>query len=183
MLRSWIAAVLGCLGLIWVAGCATAPSTVEERKALELEAEAAIRRFVGLDAGMDAKFFRTAKGYAVFPSVGKGAVGLGGAYGRGVLYEGGKVVGYCDLSQGSIGFQLGGQAYSEIIFFENDRKVADFKAGNFEFAAQASAVAIRADASANARYDDGVAVFTAAGEGLMFEASLGGQRFTYQPRM
>jgi lipid-binding SYLF domain-containing protein len=114
--------------------------------------------------------------------VGKGAVGVGGAYGKGVLYQGGRAIGYCDLSQASIGFQLGGQAYSEIIFFEDELSLQNFKSGTLEFAAQASAVAAASDASANADYDHGVAVFTLAGKGLMYEASIGGQKFTYQAK-
>jgi len=96
-----------------------------------------------------------------------------------VLYEGGSVVGYCDLTQASIGFQLGGQAYSEIIFFKDKASLGDLKRGNMEFAAQASAVAVTADASSNADFDNGVAVFTLAGQGLMYEASIGGQQFSY----
>ena len=109
------------------------------------------------------------------------AIGVGGAYGRGVLYQGGRQIGYCDLSQGSIGLQLGGQAYTEIIAFENQSAIQEFKNNNFEFGAQASAVALESGSGANAKYDDGVAVFTMDEKGLMFEASVGGQRFTYTP--
>jgi lipid-binding SYLF domain-containing protein len=128
-----------------------------------------------------ARFFESAVGYAVFPSVGKGGMGFGGAYGSGVLYQRGQPVGKTTLTQVTIGFQLGGQAYSEIIFFESERVLSDFKGGNFAFAGQASAVALASGASANANYQWGVAVFTAAKGGLMFEASIGGQKFTYEP--
>jgi lipid-binding SYLF domain-containing protein len=117
----------------------------------------------------------------VFPTVGKGAVGVGGAYGKGVVYQQGEVVGYCDLSQGTVGLQLGGQAYREIIFFEYKEALDWFKTGNFAFSAQASAVAVNEGASADAKYDRGVAVFTMTKGGLMFEASIGGQKFGYQP--
>jgi lipid-binding SYLF domain-containing protein len=126
-------------------------------------------------------FLDKSVGYAVFPTVGKGAIGVGGAYGRGVLYEGGRQIGYCDLSQGSIGLQLGGQKYTEIIAFETKPAIQEFKNNNFEFDAQASAVALESGSGANAKYDDGVAVFTMDEKGLMFEASVGGQRFTFVP--
>ena len=170
-----------CIMLLAI-GCSTAPRTAEKKVTLEEKAAVTVQRFKQSDPSMSEYFFSKAVGYAVFPTVGKGAIGVGGAYGRGVLYEAGRVVGYCDLSQGSIGFQLGGQAYSEIIFFETAGALSDFKQGNLEFAAQASAVAASADASANADYEHGVAVFTLAGQGLMYEASIGGQRFTYQAK-
>jgi lipid-binding SYLF domain-containing protein len=118
----------------------------------------------------------------VFPTVGKGAVGVGGAYGRGVLYEGGVVTGYCDLTQGSIGLQLGGQAYSQIIAFSTAEALTLFKTGNFAFDAQATAVALKSGAGANAKYSNGVAVFTMDESGLMFEASIGGQKFSYEAK-
>ena len=112
----------------------------------------------------------------------KGAIGVGGAYGKGILYQDGRQVGYCDLSQGSIGFQLGGQAYSEIIFLQTNSNLEDFKSGHFAFAAQASAVAVTAGASADAAYTAGVAVFTRPRRGLMGEAAIGGQNFTSEAK-
>jgi lipid-binding SYLF domain-containing protein len=106
-------------------------------------------------------------------------IGIDGAYGKGGQYEGGKWVGYCDLTQVSIGFALGGQGYIELIFFETKAAVDHFKSGNFAFAAQASAVALESGVSANAKYDNGVAVFTMSEAGLMYEASIGGQKFSY----
>jgi lipid-binding SYLF domain-containing protein len=123
-----------------------------------------------------------ADSYAVFPTVGKAAVAIGGAYGKGVLYQHGKFVGYCDMTQASIGFALGGQAYTEIIVFKTPEALTRFKSGNFAFSAQATAVAVRAGAGANAKYDDGVAVFTMNEAGLMGEASVGGQKFSYVPK-
>ncbi len=128
------------------------------------------------------QLFDSASGYAVFPTVGKGAIGVGGAYGRGQLFEDGQVGGFCDLTQGTIGFQLGGQAYSELIFFETATALTRFRRGNFAFAAQASAVAATAGASADADYESGVIVFTMAKGGLMFEASVGGQKFNFESR-
>jgi lipid-binding SYLF domain-containing protein len=162
-------------------GCATAPKSEADRSDLISKANTTVEQAQKNDPGLK-QFMDRAAGWAVFPSVGKGAVGVGGAYGKGVLYEKGVVVGYCDLSQASIGFQLGGQAYSELICFETQAAVDKFKSGNFAFAAQASAVALKAGAGANAKYSDGVAVFTMGEAGLMYEASVGGQKFSYQPK-
>ena len=140
---------------------------------LVVEDDASLRRI--------AEYRLTAAGYAVFPTVGKGAIGVGGAYGRGELYEGGHRAGYCTLTQASIGLALGGQKYTQLIFFETPAAVERFKSGNFAFAAQASAVALRSGVSANAKYADGVAVFTMGEAGLMYEASIGGQKFSFQP--
>jgi lipid-binding SYLF domain-containing protein len=126
------------------------------------------------------RFFSKAVGYAVFPSVGKGAAGVGGAYGAGVLFEHGKPTGRVTLTQVTIGPQIGGQAYSEIVFFQTPAAIADFKSGLLKVAAQASAVAVKAGASADAQYARGVAVFTQTQGGLMAEASIGGQRFDYR---
>jgi lipid-binding SYLF domain-containing protein len=126
-------------------------------------------------------FIEDAAGYAVFPSVLKGGIGVGGAHGDGVLFERGVPVGRASLTQVSVGAQLGGQEYSEIVFFETPQALAQFKRGEFTFAAQATAVALKSGAAANARFKDNVAVFTSAKGGLMFEASLGGQKFKFEP--
>ncbi len=166
---------------ILLAGCQTAPKTQADKDVLAMQAESTVVTFKTLDREMKT-FFDSAKGYAVFPSIGKGGLGVGGAYGKGVLFEKGELVGYCDLSQGSIGFQIGGQAYSEIIFFQTQHTLATFKAGEFAFAAQASGVAVKAGASADAAYTAGVAVFTRPIGGLMGEAAIGGQNFTYEAK-
>ncbi len=166
---------------IVLSGCSTAPSSVVKRDLLHERSQGVIVRFKSKDASIS-KFFDTASGYAVFPTVGKGAIWIGGAYGRGELYEKGVMVGYCDLSQATIGLQLGGQAYSEVIFFENDVSLHDFKANNFAFSANASAVAANVGASTTADYEDGVLVFTRTKGGLMFEASIGGQKFSYEAK-
>lgn len=126
-------------------------------------------------------FFSKAHGYAVFPTVGKAGIGLGGAYGEGEVYRQGRFIGTSSLSQLTIGFQLGGQAYTEIIFFKDKHALDDFISGNFEFNAQASAVAVTAGASADADYDNGVAIFTMPKGGLMYEATVGGQKFSFDP--
>jgi len=147
-------------------------------------------------------FFKSAYGYAVFPNVGKGGIGIGGAYGKGWVYRGGKVTGETSLFKATIGFQLGGQVFSEMIFFQDQRAYAEFISGEFEFDASASAVAITAGLQAKAgtegatasasagpatgkqaetSYHKGMAVFVHTKGGLMFEATIGGQKFTFEP--
>ncbi len=146
-------------------------------------------------------FFKTAYGYAVFPTIGKGGVGVGGAYGKGQVYRGGKVTGYTSMTQLTIGLQFGGQAFSQIIFFKDKRAYDEFTSGNFEFGAQATAVAITAGATAQAgtggggasattgsqagkqesSYYKGMAIFTHVKGGLMYEAAIGGQKFNFKP--
>jgi lipid-binding SYLF domain-containing protein len=131
------------------------------------------------DEGIN-KFFKGAVGYAIFPSIGKGAIGIGGATGTGCVYAGGAQIGNARLSQVTVGLQLGGQSYSELIFFQTAKTLDGFKNSDFSFDAQVSAVAVTAGASANAAYRNGVAVFTMAKGGLMYEASVGGQKFSYE---
>ena len=147
----------------------------------QLDVQKAIIAIKAADPGIET-FFENAAGYAVFPGVGKGGFIIGGAYGKGLVIVGEKVDGYTSMTQGSIGLQAGGQKYSQFIFFRDDTAIGHFKRGNFEFGAQASAVAITAGASADAAYDSGVAIFTHARGGLMVEGSVGGQRFTYKPK-
>lgn len=142
------------------------------------------------------KFEKDAYGYAVFPTIGKGGVGIGGGYGKGRVYVGGKRVGTTSMTQLSIGFQLGGEAYSELIFFKDKRAYEEFTGGEFEFGAQAQAIAITSSAGAGAgttgstasantaqaktSYTKGMAVFIMGKGGLMYEASLGGQKFNFK---
>jgi lipid-binding SYLF domain-containing protein len=154
------------------------------------------------DAGSSSVYFSKSYAYAVFPSVGSGAVGVGGAYGKGRVYVHGKHVGDTKMGQLSIGFQAGGKAYSEIIFFEDKRALDEFESGNFEFGADASVVAITAGANASAAtngasagasanssdattraggFYKGMAVFTIAKGGLMYSAAIAGQKFSYTP--
>jgi lipid-binding SYLF domain-containing protein len=127
-------------------------------------------------------FIDKSVGYVVIPTVGKGAIGIGGARGKGVLYEGGAVTAVITLSQLSFGFQWGGQAYSELIFFEDAATLENFKHGNYELNAQASAVAVKAGASADAAFNGGMAIFTFAKGGLMYEAAVGGQKFKVEAK-
>lgn len=126
-------------------------------------------------------FFDNSAGYAVYPTVGKGGIGIGGARGNGLVIVNDKVDGETTLTQVTIGFQLGGQKYAEFIFFKDQAALDQFRRGNFELGAQASAVAVTAGASADADYDKGVAVFTNVGGGLMYEATIAGQKFKYKP--
>jgi len=153
-------------------------------------------------AGASGAFFDSAYGYALFPTIGKGGIGIGGAGGKGRVFVGGEHVGNTSVAQVSVGFQFGGQAYSMIIFFEDERAFTDFASGNFEFGAQAAAVAITAGASAGTstggggtagasggqhdattrgKYTKGMAVFTVAKGGLMYEATIAGMKFGYKP--
>jgi lipid-binding SYLF domain-containing protein len=175
----WMCA-LAAVGGLFLSGCSTAPKSEANRESLETQAQAAIQVAKTTDPGM-AKFFDTAAGYAVFPNIGKAAWVVGGAYGKGILYEHGQPAGYCDMTQASVGFAWGGQAYTEIIFFETPEALNKFKAGQLTLAAQASAVAVTLGASANAKYANGVLVFTKGLKGVMVEASVGGQKFNYQP--
>ncbi|MGH7514980.1 MAG: YSC84-related protein [Gemmatimonadales bacterium] len=139
-----------------------------------------IAKFKEKDPGME-KIFSDAVGYAVFPTVGKGAIGIGGARGKGWVYQRGGVIGNSTLTQVSIGFQLGGQAYSEIVFFQTRQALDNFKLGHLKLDAQASAIALTARASADLAYRNGVAIVTMAKGGLMYEASVGGQKFSFTP--
>lgn len=155
------------------------------------------------EAGESGAFFDKSIGYAIFPTIGKGGIGIGGAYGTGKVYKKGVEIGTSKMAQVTIGLQLGGQAFSQIIFFENEDALNNFTSGNFEFSADASAVAITAAASAGANtgggvsagvsggkndadtaslgYRKGMAIFTVAKGGLMYQATLGGQKYTFEP--
>ena len=154
------------------------------------------------NAGESGSFFDNSYGYAVFPTIGKGGIGIGGAHGKGRVYAAGEYVGDTSVTQLTIGFQLGAEAFSEMIFFEDKRAFEEFTGGNFEFSADASAVAITAAAKASATttgssagasggkkdattvgsYHKGMATFTVAKGGLMYQATVGGQKFSYTPR-
>ena len=153
-----------------------------EKKKNKIIADAADAKeeFIKSDWQMK-KHFSNAHGYVIFPNVGKGGIGIGGAAGNGVVYESGSKIGMAKLSQLSIGFQWGGQAYREIIFFETKETMDRFKESKVELSAQASAVAVKAGASADAKYVDGVMIFTMQKSGLMYEASVGGQKFKFNP--
>ncbi len=150
------------------------PSEVDDLNAKAMEAKAEMLK---ADPKMQ-RFFDSANAYVTIPTVGKAGFGVGGARGKGLLYEGGKPTAIVTLTQLTVGFQWGGQAYSEFLFFKDAKDTEDFKRGNYELGAQASAVAVTAGVSADANYTGGVAVFTRAKGGLMYEASVGGQKFS-----
>ena len=125
-------------------------------------------------------YFKKAKGYAVFPNIGKAGIGIGGARGKGEVFEKDEVIGSTSVTQLTIGLQLGGQAFSQIIFFKDKKDLERFTQGNFEFGASASAALITEGVNASADYSDGVAVLTFSKGGLMYEASIGGQKFSFQ---
>lgn len=152
----------------------------DSKDKMQLKVASAILEIKAEDPGIQ-EFFDSSAGYAVFPTVGKGGIGIGGARGNGLVIVNDKVDGETTLTQLSIGLQLGGQKYSEFIFFRDEAALEQFRRGNFEMGAQASAVAVTLGASADANYDKGVAVFTVVGGGLMYEASIAGQKFKYKP--
>ncbi len=124
--------------------------------------------------------FDKSYGYVIFPNVGKGAVGVGGASGNGAVYENQRLIGMAKMIQVSVGFQFGGQAYQEVVFFEDKAAMDHFKNNKLEFSAQVSAIAAKAGGAANVKYREGVLVFTQKKGGLMLEAAVGGQKFTYK---
>ncbi len=144
------------------------------------EAELAKQEFLEADFQME-KHFDNAYAYIIFPNVGKGAFWIGGAAGTGICYENGQIIGVVKMTQINIGLQWGGQAYREIIFFENKKVLDKIKQDNLKVAAQVSAIAATEGASANAEYENGIMIFTMGKGGLMLEASVGGQTFKFKP--
>jgi lipid-binding SYLF domain-containing protein len=183
---------------ILFAGCQSDQSTGDASKAeakqqkaeadleqLKADAEATRSRAEKEIANIE-NYYDTAAGYAIFPKVTKGGLVVGGAHGWGVVYErrsigGDKIIGTSELTQGSVGFQIGGQSFSEVIFFEDDMALNNFKKSDAEFSGQASGVAGGAGATEAAKYENGVAIFVFGQKGLMGEASIGGQGFNFKP--
>jgi lipid-binding SYLF domain-containing protein len=147
---------------------------------LQAESKQAIANFKEKDSTLET-FFANSAGYAVFPDVGKGGFVVGGARGKGIVYQNDKVIGRATMTQASIGAQVGGQTFAQVIFFETPASLNDFKAGKFEMSADVSAVAAAEGASKSAKYKQGVAVFTLPKKGLMAQASVGGQKFKFEP--
>jgi lipid-binding SYLF domain-containing protein len=186
MKRTWLA-------ILWLVACSTSASWADEYSdTVELFK----------NAGESAGFFNNSYGYAVFPTIGKGGLIVGGAYGSGRVYAKGQYVGDTSMTQLSIGLQAGGQAYSQIVFFQDERAFREFTNGNYEFGADVNAVAItaaasasagttgasagasggRKDASTSGSYYKGMAVFTVVKGGAMFQATVAGQKFKYTPK-
>jgi lipid-binding SYLF domain-containing protein len=168
--------VAGLLG-----SCATAPASREDKAELVAEATSRWQQMNAEDPALGTLVKRS-HGYALFPNVGKGGLVVGGAYGRGVVYERGQHIGYSDVTQGSVGLQAGGQSFSELLVFENKAALDRFKEGRLGFAADASAVVLKSGVATNTNFVDGVAVVVQPIGGVMVEAAIGGQQFTYQAR-
>ena len=171
-----VAAIFFTAGLL--AACSTAPPTTSERDELTQRAMAERDQWNQIDPGIE-KLAKSSQGYAFFPEIVKGGLGVGGAYGRGVVFEQNQQIGYADVTQGSVGFQAGGQTYSELVVFENKAALERFKQNKVDFGANASAIIAKTGAAANTRFVDGVAVFVRPTAGAMAEAAIGGQRMTY----
>lgn len=170
-------------GMLFIAslflfGHSVTAQNTKDRKIIE-DSKAAKEAFIQAD-GLMQSLFDNAYGYVIFPNVGKGGIGVGGAAGNGVAYERGQMIGMAKMTQATIGFQFGGQAYREVIFFETKEQMDRFKENKVELSAQASAVAATKGASANAKYTDGVMIFTQTKGGLMYEASVGGQQLKFR---
>ncbi len=161
-------------------GCATAPTTASDREDLKAAAADALKEMEAQDPGL-APFLAGSHGYVVFPRVGKGAYIVGGGYGRGIVYRQGIPIGYADVTQLSVGFQVGGQAFMQVLAFETPRNLEQFTNGILNLSATASAVILKSGAAAAAKYTNGVAVFVKPVAGAMVEASVGGEQFTYRP--
>ena len=165
------------VNLLLLTACGWNPDKPDQQRQEALETIAAFKK---KDPAIKS-FFDSAYGYAVFPSVGKGGWVIGGAYGTGKVFRQGQIIGSTSIVQGTIGFQLGGQVYSEIVFFKDKQAFDRFKSGRLEFDAQVSAIAVTLGAAAKAAYEEGIAVFVMTKGGLMYEASVGGQSFTFTP--
>jgi lipid-binding SYLF domain-containing protein len=162
-------------------GCApTRPQTLASRDLLSMQVDEAIGLFKARDPGIQTYFDRS-YAYAVLPKVTKGAVMVGGAFGRGQVYVGGAMAGYCTMSQASLGFSFGGQYFREIIFFQDKTAFDRFTMDDFTMSAQVTAVALTSGAASKTDYQFGVAVFIVPDQGLMVDASVGGQKFRYEP--
>jgi lipid-binding SYLF domain-containing protein len=182
-MKTRFAWTLGCaLTAAWLTGCGSTPSagTPDERSAIHNQCVAALNDMKAADPTLQSKM-DSAYGYAIFPSVVNGAFAVGGAYGKGEVYKQGNLLGYADMSQANIGFQIGGQKYSELILFQNDTALTNFQQSTMAFDARATAVALASGAAAAADYTNGALVLTKAEGGLMLQAAIGGQKFRYMP--
>ena len=159
-----------------LAGCASTPPD----DVLIQNARNTLERFIERDPSLQA-WVDHAHSYAIYPEIGKGGFGVGGSFGRGIVFENGRPIGRTSASQGTIGAQIGVQTFSQVIFFQDDAALRTFQRENLEFSAQATAVAARSGAAATTSYERGVAVFILVRGGLMAEATIGGQKFHYTP--
>jgi lipid-binding SYLF domain-containing protein len=172
-----LVALVLCAAIV-LAGCETVPERGESRNVLSAQVNEAVAIFKDKDPEIK-QFFDKSYGYAVLPKVFKGAIWVGGAYGKGEVYEKGRMAGYCDMKQATLGFSFGGEYFREIIFFRDKFDLDAFKAEEYTFSAQVTGVAVTTGAAAKADYKSGTAVFITTDKGLMVDASLGGQKFRY----
>jgi len=147
---------------------------------LRMDSKQAMSDFVSADPGLQ-KFVDSSAGHAIFPSVGKGGFIVGGARGKGLVFEKNNIIGQATMTQASVGAQVGGQTFAQLILFETPAALNDFKSGKFEMSAEVSAVVVKSGASSAANYKNGVAVFTLPKTGAMLQASVGGQKFKFEP--
>ncbi len=180
MLRTPLVALGLCVVAAWMAGCSQSvvPETPQEKTSLVQEAEHTVKWASQVNSEVRYYMARS-PAYAVFPQVGKGGLIVGAGYGKGALYEQGHFAGYCDVRQLSVGAQIGGQEYSQIVFFETPLALSRFKNGHAVYHAAVSAVAADASASGGSQYQDGIAVIVLDSQGLMAEAAMGRQEFRY----
>lgn len=166
--------------VLGVIACSTVPKSEASKSVLSADVDQAIAVMKAKDPGIE-RFFGTSYGYAVLPKVFKGAFVVGGANGKGHVFERGRKVGYCQMSQATLGFSFGGEFFREIIFFKDKSDLDKFRAGKYTFSAQVTGVALSIGAAAKASYKAGMVVFVMTDTGLMIDASLGGQKFKYVP--
>jgi lipid-binding SYLF domain-containing protein len=181
-MKAKIIVVVLCLTAFVLASCATEPERPEAKAVLSAEVNETIAIFKGKDPDIQ-RFIDNAYAYAVLPKVFKGAVLVGGAHGDGEVYEQGNLIGYCSMLQATLGFSLGGEYFREVIFFQNWDDLQVFKSEEITFSAQVTGVAATVGAAAKTDYQAGMVVFITTDSGLMVDASLGGQKFTYIPKL
>lgn len=172
--------VLGLIAVMFV-GCASAPEARPDQRALEARADGTIETFIARDPSMRQLLSQSA-GYAVFPEIVEGGFVVGGSMGVGVVYQNERPVGYAELRAGSLGLQLGGQSFSQIVVFETTEALDRLRAGNFDMSAGVTATAIQSGAAASARFEGGTAVFVDDESGLMAGASVAGEQFTFHAK-
>jgi lipid-binding SYLF domain-containing protein len=169
------------ISLSLVAGTVALASTMTARaEDLKTKSAEAIQNFKMADSGLT-NFFAKAAGYAILPSVGEGGFIIGGEHGDGLVYEKDKLVGKVTMSEVSVGAQVGGGSFEEVIFFETEAALKDFEKSKWEMSAKAKANLAASGAAANAKYEQGVAVFTLPKSGAMVAAAIGGQKFKFEP--
>ncbi|MCL2640026.1 MAG: hypothetical protein FWD53_04195 [Phycisphaerales bacterium] len=167
------------LSLLLAACGSVAPKTADDAKLRHANVTQAIADMKAKDPTLE-KLFKSAHAYAIFPNVVAGGLGVGGFSGTGEVYQGGKFVGYAKMSGANIGYQIGGQSFVQVIFFQNATAFGNFKAGTLEFDAKATAVAASSGAGAQADYANGIVAFAMPRKGLMAQAAIGGQKFSFE---